>query len=140
MSLIGKLAHASTVVRVGRIFLRRLINLSTQAARQHHWYICLWKLGQTWKTFLEAWNHRSMMSDPPAPDIIFSSSDASGTWHHGARHGCSLNGPRNGVRDLLRQKSWSQSYWLARYEGSSGKENGYSYGAITSQWCKLLEV
>ena len=37
LSLIGKLAHASTVVRVGRIFLRRLINLSTQAARLHHW-------------------------------------------------------------------------------------------------------
>ena len=91
LSLIGKLAHASTVVRVGRIFLRRLINLSTQAARLHHWLHLSMEARADiawWKTFLEAWNHRSMMcmADPPAPDIIFSS-DASGTWGCGASWG-----------------------------------------------------
>ena len=125
LSLIGKLAHASTVVRVGRIFLRRLINLSTQAARLHHWLHLSMEARADiawWKTFLEAWNHRSMMcmADPPAPDIIFSS-DASGTWGCGASWGKAWNSPRNGVRYLLRQKSWSQSYWLARYGGSSGR-------------------
>ena len=37
LSLIGKLAHACKVVRVGRIFLRRLINLSMRASKLHHW-------------------------------------------------------------------------------------------------------
>lgn len=37
LSLIGKLAHACKVVRVGRIFLRRMIILSTKAAKIDHW-------------------------------------------------------------------------------------------------------
>ena len=51
-----------------------------------------------------------------------------GVGHHGVRHGCSLNGPRNGVRDLLQQKSWSQSYWLARQ------------GKRVLVWCDNLAV
>ena len=37
LSLSGKLAHSCRVVRVGKILLRRLINLSMQAAKLYHW-------------------------------------------------------------------------------------------------------
>ena len=37
LSLIGKLAHACKVVRVGRLFLRRMLNLASQAKRLYHW-------------------------------------------------------------------------------------------------------
>ena len=36
LSLIGKLHHISIVVRPGRLFLRRLIDLSTTVKEQHH--------------------------------------------------------------------------------------------------------
>ena len=69
------------MVRVGRIYLHRLINLSTQAARLHHWLHLSMEAREHiawWKTFLEAWNHM-YMADTPAPDIIFAP-DASGAW------------------------------------------------------------
>ncbi len=37
LSLIGKLAHACKVVRVGRLFLRRMIELASRAKRIDHW-------------------------------------------------------------------------------------------------------
>ncbi len=37
LSLISQLAHTCKIVRVGRIFLRRLISLATRAKRLYHW-------------------------------------------------------------------------------------------------------
>jgi len=63
LSLIGKLVHALTVVRLGTIFVRRLINLSSKVTRLYHWLHLstearadmLW-----WSAFLEAGNHIPM--------------------------------------------------------------------------------
>ena len=59
LSLIGSLSFAAKVVRPGRIFLRRLIHLSTSVGRLHH-HISLNKLAQAdiewWLTFLPSWN------------------------------------------------------------------------------------
>ena len=88
LSLIGKLSHACRVVRVGRIFLGRLINLSMQAARLYHWlHLSIEARADLawWITFLSAWNGRSMMgtTDTQSPEITFAS-DASGAWGCGA--------------------------------------------------------
>ena len=85
LSLIGKLAHACKVVRVGQIFLRRLIMLSTQAKRLHHWLHLSEEARRDlawWIVFLPSWNHRAMIRSRPEsqlPEIVFAS-DASGKW------------------------------------------------------------
>ena len=84
LSLIGCLAHATKVMIPGRIFLRRMIDLSAKAKQLNHWVHLnqefrsdlLW-----WKLFLTKWNGTSMLrvhgSGPP--DEICST-DASGKW------------------------------------------------------------
>ena len=58
LSLIGQLSHAAKVVKLGRTFLRRLMDLSTSARELHH-HICLnasaradiawwWSIGSQW--------------------------------------------------------------------------------------------
>lgn len=85
LSLIGKLAHACKIIRMGRIFLRRFINYSMKATKLDHWiHLSLdfradiaW-----WQAFLHVWNHRSMMhiiDRRSLPDIVITS-DASGSW------------------------------------------------------------
>ena len=89
LSLIGKLAHACKVVRVGRIFLRRMIELATTAARLEHWLHLSAQFRADlswWQAFLPAWNHRCMLyaakrSRPPEVVLV---TDASGSWGCGA--------------------------------------------------------
>ena len=89
LSLIGKLAHACKIVRVGRIFLRRFIEYSTKAAHLDHWiHLSLDVRADIgwWQAFLQAWNHRRMMhfvNKAASPNVVFSS-DASGNWGCGA--------------------------------------------------------
>ena len=88
LSLIGHLQHACKVVRYGRSFLRRMINLSMQVKELHHHIRLnasfrsdlLW-----WATFLPVWNGVSMMSAPSRTryDALLVS-DASGNWGCGA--------------------------------------------------------
>lgn len=88
LSLIGQLQHACKVVRYGRMFLRRMINLSMTAKYLHHHIRLnasfrsdlLW-----WATFLPSWNGVSMMSvvQKSSPDVTVTS-DASGNWGCGA--------------------------------------------------------
>ena len=63
LRLIGLLSHASRVVRAGRTFLRRMIDLSTIPKELHHW-VRLNKGFQSdlywWALFLEEWNGVSM--------------------------------------------------------------------------------
>ena len=65
LSLIGQLQHACKVVRPGRTFLRRMIELSMVAKQLHH-HICLNKGFQSdlewWALFLPTWNGIAMMS------------------------------------------------------------------------------
>ena len=88
LSLIGQLQHACKVVRAGRTFLRRMIDLSTVAKKPHH-QIRLNKSFQSdllwWDTFLEDWKGVSALGSlcrgPPAATLT---SDASGGWGCGA--------------------------------------------------------
>ena len=88
LSLIGSLSHACRVVRAGRVFLRRLIDLSMKASQLDH-FIRLNAEARAdlewWYQFLRPWNGVSLLSSltvqPPAASIY---SDASGSWGCGA--------------------------------------------------------
>ena len=64
LSLIGKLSFAAKVLPAGRIFLSRLIDLSTSAKKLHH-HIHLSASAradiQWWQDFLPGWNRVSLM-------------------------------------------------------------------------------
>ena len=66
MSLIGKLSFACKVARPGRIFLRRLINLSTSVKQLDH-YIHIDKEAREdikwWHDFIATWNGISIIPD-----------------------------------------------------------------------------
>ena len=88
LSLIGQLQHACRVVRAGRSFLRRMINLSSVAREPHHHIrlsVCARSDVEWWATFLPHWNGVSLMgSDIHAPPRLVVTSDASGSWGCGA--------------------------------------------------------
>ena len=68
LSLIGLLAFASKVVKPGRMFLRRLIDLSTTVTSLNHFiYLNMEARADInwWLQFLPEWNGLSMI--PPAP-------------------------------------------------------------------------
>ena len=72
LSLIGKLSFACKVVKPGRIFLRRLINLSTTVNHLDH-FIRINKEAREdlkwWKEFLDDWNGVSFIPDKDIPKI-----------------------------------------------------------------------
>ena len=89
LSLIGVLSFAARAVPAGRLFLRRLIHLSTKVQRLHHHI----RLNQEaladivwWKSFLPDWNSRAYFSDPSAVDAhdLDLYTDASGRFGCGA--------------------------------------------------------
>ena len=90
-SLIGSLNHACKVIRPGRSFLRRIIDLLHRAslgiARRAHHHIRLNREFRSdvlwWKTFAEEWNGISVWKRGDQPTIEFAS-DASGRWGCGA--------------------------------------------------------
>ncbi len=88
LSLIGQLQHACCVVRVGRTFLRRMIELSSIPKELYHRV----RLNEGfradlawWHLFLDDWNGRCMMTGlvrgVPAGVLT---TDASGNWGCGA--------------------------------------------------------
>ena len=87
--LIGVLSFAARAVPAGRLFLHRLINLSTKVQRLHHHI----RLNQEaladitwWKTFLPDWNGRAYFVNPSATDAhdLDLYTDASGRLGCGA--------------------------------------------------------
>ena len=90
-SLVGLLNHASKVVRPGRSFMRRMLNLlrctePTAAPRPHHFIRlnCDFRADlQWWRTFVVDWNGVSVLPDkrPISTEMV---SDASGAWGCGA--------------------------------------------------------
>ena len=66
LSLIGKLSFSCKVLPAGRIFLRRLIDLTTTVKQMHH-HIRLTVEArldlQWWLTFLPHWSGRSLILD-----------------------------------------------------------------------------
>ena len=88
LSLIGSLSHACKVIRAGRAFLRRLIDLSMKATRLDHFIRINAEARadlEWWFYFIGRWNGISLLSavsiQPPAATIY---SDASGNWGCGA--------------------------------------------------------
>ncbi|KAL5510351.1 hypothetical protein EMCRGX_G005881 [Ephydatia muelleri] len=93
LSLIGKLSFAAKVVPAGRLFLRRLIDLSTTVRKLHH-HISLNAEARAdirwWDSFLPSWNGVAMFLDPEwtAADSLQLYTDASGSLGFGAYFNC----------------------------------------------------
>ena len=89
LSLIGKLSFAAKVVPSGRLFLRRLIELSTTVSKLHHHIHLNMEAREDiiwWNRFLPSWNGVSIFldlnwKDAEAIDLF---TDASGTLGYGA--------------------------------------------------------
>ena len=85
LSLIGQLQHAATVVRPGRTFLRRMIDLAARFKNIDHWIRLNAEFRadlQWWAEFLPAWNGVGFFF-PQSPTLTLTT-DASGTWGCGA--------------------------------------------------------
>ena len=88
LSLIGKLNFACQIIPAGRIFLHRLIDLSTSAHLPHH-HVTMNREARRdiawWLRFLPSWNGRAIIPDPhwtKSPDLeLFT--DASGSLGYG---------------------------------------------------------
>ena len=85
-SLIGTLQHACKVIRPGRAFLRRMIDLAKVPRRSHHFT----RLNNEfradlrwWHIFIEHWNGIAIIPVPTAVNVVVTS-DASGLWGCGA--------------------------------------------------------
>jgi hypothetical protein len=91
LSLIGLLSHACKVVRAGRVFLRRLIDLSMIPKNPDH-FVRLNEEARSdiewWVRYCESWNGIQMMRTTvcATPSAIVTS-DASGSWGCGAYAG-----------------------------------------------------
>ena len=89
LSFIGKLSFVAKVVPAGRLFLCRLIDLSTTVAKLHH-HIRVTADTRAdiawWARFLHLWNGVSMFLDPSwtDADTLNLFTDASGTLGFGA--------------------------------------------------------
>ena len=88
LSLIGHLQHAARIVKPGRPFLRRMIDLSSSTQELHHHIRLRGEFKsdlQWWLLFMERWNGVSMMSSLgwATPEVVLTS-DASGHWGCGA--------------------------------------------------------
>ena len=80
-SLIGKLQHACCVVKPGRSFLRRMLDLMVAIKKPED----LTKGFGQWAAFLPSWNGVSMMAGVIPSEVAGSiTSDASGSWGCGA--------------------------------------------------------
>lgn len=92
LSLIGKLAHAAKIVKPGRTFLRRMLDVAHSVKDLNH-YVKLKSDFKSdlawWECFLEQWNGLSMMETlhhNQAPAAVWHT-DASGSWGCGAYWG-----------------------------------------------------
>ena len=68
LSLIGTLSFACKVVKPGRMFLRRLIDLSTTAKKLHHHIdisVSIREDLKMWRIFLDSWDGQSFIPEPP---------------------------------------------------------------------------
>lgn len=88
LSIVGVLQHATMVVRFGRAFLRRMIELARVTKEYHHQVRLNREFRsdlQWWRTFLPRWNGTSFLHPgiTATPDFTVYS-DASGSWGYGA--------------------------------------------------------
>lgn len=90
LSLIGTLQHAASVVRPGRAFVRRMIDLSTSRNHMEAWLRLNWEFRsdlEWWFQLASAWNGVSLLAPlrRQSPDLELTT-DASGSWGCGAFH------------------------------------------------------
>ncbi len=73
LSLVGKLSFAARAVPAGRLFIRRLITLSTKVKQFHH-HIRLNEEAQAdiawWMSFLPTWNGTALFVDRTAISVL----------------------------------------------------------------------
>ena len=84
-SFVGHLAHAATVIRPGRIFLRQLFSLMSRVSKPHHFIRLNASVRadlQWWSHFLQLWNGSSFFPHPMPSTHVYS--DASGLYGCGA--------------------------------------------------------
>ena len=92
LSLIGKLAHAAKIVKPGRTFLRRTLDVAHTVTDLNHYVKLKLEFKSDlawWEYFLEQWNGLSMMESlhhNQAPFAVWHT-DASGAWGCGAYWG-----------------------------------------------------
>ena len=88
LSLIGSLSHATKVIRAGRIFLHRLINLSMTATQMEHFIrlnVEAWLDIEWWFHYILPWNGKMILtSHINQPEATAVYTDASETWGCGA--------------------------------------------------------
>ena len=89
-SLVGLLHHACKVVRSGRSFLRRMIDL-LKGIRHHPLRPHPIRLNRSfrsdlpwWRSFVVSWNGVSFLPPPPHLPQLLMASDVSGSWGCGA--------------------------------------------------------
>ena len=97
------------MVQHGRTFIRRMIDLSKLAHRQHHHVRLSQEFRsdlQWWASFLPRWNGKSMLH-PPAPQHVVTA-DASGTW------GCGAFGSSGEWFQIQWPKEWAECHIAAK--------------------------
>ena len=107
LSLIGVLHHAASVVKPGRIFVRRLIDLAS-TMRVLHFYLRINREARSdilwWASFVDRWNGEGLLSALgrllPSRSV---QTDASGSWGCGAVYG----------------SQWIQLAWPEEWQGQS---------------------
>jgi hypothetical protein len=118
LSLIGHLSHACRVVKSGRTFLRRMIDLSATPKELHH-RVRLNKGFQSdlnwWAAFLEGWNGVSLFGGVLRQQASATvTSDASGSWGCGAYNNSGawfqFSWPESWAQITLTQRSCCQSW------------------------------
>ena len=100
-SLIGLLNHAYKVVRSGRSFLRRMIDLLHSVPSYQPYFRLNSEFRADlarWNTFFKSWNGTSFLPPPSLLTQTTFATDASGSWNCGAGHG----------------QAWFQLPWDAR--------------------------
>lgn len=108
-SLVGLLNHACKVIRSGRSFLRRMLDLlHTVPNPPHRRSIIRLNTGfrsdlAWWRAFTRRWNGVSFLPPPAHLPSVEVTSDASGSWGCGVWH----------------QNSWFQVQWDPRSQGLS---------------------
>ena len=89
-TLIGLLSHACKVVRPGRSFLHRLLDL-LHATSSRCGGNCVIRLNRSchawWGEFVGKWNGVSFLCPSLEMPVVEVASDASGSWRCGAWHG-----------------------------------------------------
>ena len=128
-SLIGVLSHACKVVKPGRTFVRRLIDLSKLVKKPSH-YVCVNREARSdiewWFHFADQWNSVSMMFPIDRRNYkVTVISDTSGKWGCGAHFarisGFSYGGRMQSRRHRSQSRSYYQLYWQRQYGGNNWK-------------------